>query len=65
MDESIANLTLKLSRSNPEAMAEMKKIFWHGTENWDSLLEERAAISGRLVMSKFTREAIASFKNKA
>jgi len=64
MDESIAKLALKLSRSNPEAMAEMKKIFWHGSENWDILLEERAAISGRLVMSEFTREAIASFKNK-
>jgi methylglutaconyl-CoA hydratase len=64
MDESIAKLALKLSRSNSEAMAEMKKIFWRGTENWDSLLDERAAISGRLVMSNFTREAIASFKNK-
>jgi methylglutaconyl-CoA hydratase len=65
MDESISKLTLSLSRSNPEAMAEMKKIFWRGTENWDVLLEERAAISGRLVLSAFTRSAIASFKNKA
>jgi methylglutaconyl-CoA hydratase len=64
MDESIAKLALKLSRSNPEAMAEMKSIFWRGYENWDSLLEERAMISGRLVMSEFTREAIAAFKNK-
>lgn len=65
MDESIAKLTATLSRSNPEAMAEMKKIFWRGTENWDILLEERAAISGRLVVSEFTRNAIAAFKNKA
>jgi methylglutaconyl-CoA hydratase len=65
MDESIAKLTGILSRSNPEAMAEMKKIFWQGTENWDVLLEERAAISGRLVLSEFTRNAIAAFKNKA
>ena len=65
MDESIAKLTAILSRSNPEAMAEMKKIFWKGTENWDVLLEERAAISGRLVVSEFTRNAIAAFKNKA
>jgi len=64
MDESIAKLTGILSRSNPEAMAEMKKIFWKGTENWDVLLEERAAISGRLVVSEFTRNAIAAFKNK-
>jgi methylglutaconyl-CoA hydratase len=65
MDESISKLTSTLSRSNPEAMAEMKKIFWRGTENWDVLLEERAAISGRLVVSEFTRSAIAAFKNKA
>jgi methylglutaconyl-CoA hydratase len=65
MDESIAKLTASLSQSNPEAMAEMKKIFWKGTENWDVLLEERAAISGRLVVSEFTRSAIAAFKKKA
>jgi methylglutaconyl-CoA hydratase len=65
MDESIARLSLKLSRSNPEAMSEMKKIFWRGCENWDALLEERAAVSGRLVISEFTRDAIAVFKNKS
>jgi methylglutaconyl-CoA hydratase len=65
MDESISKLTATLSRSNPEAMAEMKIIFWRGSENWDKLLEERAAISGRLVVSEFTRNAIAAFKNKA
>jgi len=65
MDESIAKLALKLSRSNPEAMSEMKKIFWRGYDNWDILLEERAGISGRLVMSEFTREAISVFKNKS
>jgi methylglutaconyl-CoA hydratase len=42
----------------------MKKMFWRGTENWDSLLKERAAISGRLILSDFTKKAIESFKNK-
>lgn len=64
MDESIRRLAETLSHSNPEAMAEMKKIFWKGTEHWDVLLKERAAISGRLVLSNFTRNAIASFKKK-
>jgi methylglutaconyl-CoA hydratase len=64
MDESIRRLAESLSHSNPEAMAEMKKIFWKGTEHWDVLLKERAAISGRLVLSNFTRNAIASFKKK-
>jgi methylglutaconyl-CoA hydratase len=46
-------------------MAEMKKIFWKGTEHWDNLLHERAKISGRLVLSEFTRNAIQKFKAKS
>jgi methylglutaconyl-CoA hydratase len=42
----------------------MKKIFWKGTDHWDTLLIERATISGRLVLSEFTRNAIAKFKAK-
>ncbi len=64
MDESISRLATQLSHSSPEAMAELKKVFWQGTENWDELLCERAEISGRLVLSHFTKEAIAGFKNK-
>jgi methylglutaconyl-CoA hydratase len=45
-------------------MTEMKKIFWKGTDHWDKLLVERAAISGRLVLSAFTRNAIEKFKKK-
>ena len=62
MDESIRRLADTLSHSSPQAMAEMKKIFWNGTEHWDKLLIERAAISGRLVLSEFTRNAIEKFK---
>jgi methylglutaconyl-CoA hydratase len=43
-------------------MREMKKIMWSGTENWDDLLVERAAISGRLVLSEFTKETLKRFK---
>ena len=64
MDESIARLTETLVHSSPQAMAEMKKVFWKGTEHWDNLLIERAAISGRLVISEFTRKAIEKFKKK-
>lgn len=64
MDESISRLADKLVHSSPEAMAEMKKIFWKGTDQWDKLLVERAAISGRLVLSDFTRNAIEKFKKK-
>ena len=62
MDESIARLSHSLAHASPEAMAAMKQVFWKGTEHWDHLLQERAAISGKLVVSKFTRDAIAAFK---
>ena len=42
----------------------LKKTFWEGTENWDKLLAERAAVSGKLVLSDFTKNAIAAFKSK-
>jgi methylglutaconyl-CoA hydratase len=62
MDESVQRLANVLAHSSAQAMTEMKKIFWKGTENWDHLLVERARISGRLVLSEFTRKAIEKFK---
>jgi methylglutaconyl-CoA hydratase len=64
MDQAIDTLIQKLAKSNPEAMHELKKIFWQGTENWDQLLFDRAKISGRLVLSEFTKNAISAFKSK-
>ena len=65
MDEAINVLANKLVNSNPEAMRLLKKVFWEGTENWDELLAERAAMSGKLVLSDFTRNAINKFKTGA
>jgi len=62
LDDAVRHLADKLAKSNPEAMAMLKKVFWKGTEHWESLLEERAGMSGKLVLSQFTRNAIASFK---
>jgi len=64
MDVAIEVLAQKLTTSNPEAMRLLKQVFWQGMEDWDQLLEERAAMSGELVLSDFTREAIAKFKAK-
>jgi methylglutaconyl-CoA hydratase len=64
MDESIQRLSYNLAHSNPQAMAEMKKMLWHGTENWDQLLLQRAIISGKLVLGQHTRSAIEKFKAK-
>lgn len=64
MDEAIDVLANKLAQSNPDAMSMLKKVFWEGTEHWDTLLSERAAMSGKLVLSDFTRNAINAFKKK-
>ena len=64
MDAEIDRLITQLLKSNPEAMSELKQVFWQGTAHWDQLLMERASISGRLVLSEFTRNAISSFKAK-
>ncbi len=64
MDGSINALAGTLAQSNPDAMLAMKRVFWQGTEEWDSLLEERARMSGTLVLSEFTRAAIAKFKSR-
>jgi methylglutaconyl-CoA hydratase len=62
MDASVDSLATTLAKSNPAAMAALKQIFWAGTEKWDALLAERAAMSGTLVLSDFTRSAIAQFR---
>ncbi|MEZ4778887.1 MAG: enoyl-CoA hydratase/isomerase family protein [Flavobacteriaceae bacterium] len=62
LDEAVQKFAENLCNYNPEAMAEMKKIFWKGTEDWDTLLAERAAISGRLVLSEFTKETLKKYK---
>ncbi len=64
MDNAIDTLSEKLATSNPEAMQELKKIFWEGTAHWDILLTERAAMSGKLVLSEFTKKAINAFQKK-
>lgn len=64
MDDAIDALVERLKASNPEAMSLLKQVFWRGTDDWDQLLADRAAMSGRLVLSDFTKNAIAAFKNK-
>ncbi|MCF8245422.1 MAG: enoyl-CoA hydratase/isomerase family protein [Saprospiraceae bacterium] len=64
MDDYLGRFTKILVNSNPEALHHLKQVFWQGTEHWDHLLDERAAISGRLVLSEFTKNAIEAFKQK-
>ncbi|MDB4892232.1 MAG: putative enoyl-CoA hydratase [Gemmatimonadetes bacterium] len=64
MDAAINGLAGTLAASNPDAMDAMKRVFWEGTEGWEALLSKRAAMSGTLVLSEFTRSAIAKFKSR-
>lgn len=65
LDAAVQTLATRLAASNPEAMKLLKQIFWQGTDHWDTLLSERAQMSGTLVLSEFTRNAIEKFKAKA
>jgi methylglutaconyl-CoA hydratase len=64
LDAAVARLAERLTASNPEAMARMKATFWDGTDDWAALLEARAVMSGTLVLSDFTRNAIAAFAGR-
>ena len=61
-DKEVSTFTTKLASYNPAALAEMKKVLWKGTEEWNLLLAERTAISGKLVLSEFTKTALLKFK---
>ncbi len=62
MDENLHQYLTQMSSYNPEAVSENKKILWQNTEHWDHLLYERAAISGKLILSDFSRNALNQFK---
>lgn len=65
LDDRISAHAKELAAYSPEAMADIKRVLWNGTEDWNDLLIERAKVSGRLVLSDFTRNAIAKFKAEA
>lgn len=62
LEKETQNLAEKLASYNPEALLELKKTLWIGTEDWNNLLIERAEISGKLVLSDFTKKALSKFK---
>src|SRR5690606_34571259 len=62
LDRGIDLFTEKLASYNPQAVYEMKKIVWKNADHWENLLPERAAISGELILSEFSRKALDKFK---
>ncbi|MFP8490263.1 enoyl-CoA hydratase/isomerase family protein [Gracilimonas sp. Q87] len=65
LNQAVRELATQLAQSSPEAMRDLKAVLWKGTEDWDLLLEQRAEISGRLVLSDFTKNFINKFKSKS
>jgi methylglutaconyl-CoA hydratase len=64
LDAAVGTFAAKLAAANPDAVARIKRTVWAGTEDWPKLLDERAAMSGSLVLSEFTRKALAAFENR-
>jgi methylglutaconyl-CoA hydratase len=64
LDQVLGTLAHRLAAFNPEAISKLRATFWEATNDWDTLLEERASMSGTLVLSDFTRNAIAAFEKK-
>ncbi len=64
LDKEVQELAEKLASYNPKALAEMNTVFWNNTTHWDALLKERARISGQLVLSAFTKNALSKFSKK-
>lgn len=65
VDSVLPAVANRLTSFNPAALAELKRATWEGSEQWEELLFERAAVSGRLVLSQHTRDAIAAFEQRA
>ncbi len=61
LDAGVLRMADYLLSTNPEAQQMLKKVFWEGTENWDQLLDERAAKSGKLVLSDYTKKVLAKY----
>ena len=64
LDDEVQLLASKLVSYNPDSLRAIKKVFWQNTNHWNELLMERAEITGKLVLSDFTKNALANFSNK-
>ena len=62
MDKELEYYTTTLATYNPSALKELKKVLWANAENWDTLLLNRAEITGNLALSQYTRKALSAFK---
>lgn len=54
----------EISEFNKESLKELKRIYWSDLKDYEIKYQERAAISGRLILSKEVKEILENFKNK-
>lgn len=64
LNSAIDEISSNLASTNPDALTQLKDIMWQSTGHWGPTLEQRAEISGRLVLSEFTKNFIKNFKKK-
>ena len=65
LEEAVAQHANRLAAYTPQAVAELKKALWKGTEDWDNLLKHNAAVSGRLILSERTQQTLHQLKSKS
>lgn len=63
LDKALNTFTKNLVSCNILALTEIKKVIWQNTEHWETLLLDRAAISGKLALSEETKKALKKFKS--
>ena len=64
LDRATNELSSKLAKSNPEAMAQLKSVLWEGTESWEELLRSRVGITAELALSDFAQGVVTRLKSK-
>ncbi|MEP6646577.1 MAG: enoyl-CoA hydratase/isomerase family protein [Saprospiraceae bacterium] len=58
LDAYLDHFCKNLLSSSPDALVAIKIMMWHDTEHWDDLLDQRAEISGSLVINETAQQAI-------
>src|SRR5690554_44412 len=64
MNDAVHTFCKRLCSYNTEVLSDLKSVFWHNTDHWDTLLIERADISGKLLLSEKTKASLLAFNNR-
>ena len=64
LDRDLDFFSVKLASFSPDALQALTSVLWEGTAHWETLLTERAVLSGKLALSKQSRQALEKFRNR-